>query len=192
MSWRRRRDDDIERWKKMFPWLPSEMFENFFQDDFLSQMMEEIERMMEGAALGDEELAKKKLGPFVWGWHMSVGPDGKPDVKQFGNVRPSRKGRPIPSKDREPLVDVFIEDKVVRVIAELPGVSKNDINVKATESKVIISAKSDERNYSAERELSVKIKPKTASAVYKNGILELTVDRKEPEIGEEGFEIKIE
>ena len=112
--------------------------------------------------------------------------------KEFGNVKPSEKGEPIASKDREPLVDVFIEDKVVRVIAELPGVDKQDINVKTTESKIIIEAVSGDRNYSTERDLSVRIKPKTANAKYKNGILELTVERKEPVKTEAGFEVKIE
>ncbi|MHA1186164.1 MAG: Hsp20/alpha crystallin family protein [Candidatus Heimdallarchaeota archaeon] len=86
----------------------------------------------------------------------------------------------------------FIEDKVVRVIVELPGVSKDDVNVKTTESKIIITAEGNERNYSAERDLSVKIKPKTASAKYRNGILELVVERKEPIASENGFEVKIE
>ena len=111
---------------------------------------------------------------------------------KYSDVKPSVKGAPIASKDREPLVDVFIEDKVVRVIVELPGVSKDDVNVKTTESKIIITAEGNDRNYSAERDLSVKIKPKTASAKYRNGILELVVERKEPIASENGFEVKIE
>ena len=54
------------------------------------------------------------------------------------------------------------------------------------------NAQSADRNYSCERDLSVTIKPKTASAKYRNGILELTVERKEPAKKEEGFEVKIE
>ncbi|MHA1585954.1 MAG: archaeal heat shock protein Hsp20, partial [Candidatus Heimdallarchaeota archaeon] len=71
-------------------------------------------------------------------------------------------------------------------------VDKRDINVKTTESKIIIEAVSGDRNYSTERDLSVRIKPKTANAKYKNGILELTVERKEPVKAESGFEVKIE
>ncbi|MBK5113320.1 MAG: Hsp20/alpha crystallin family protein [Candidatus Heimdallarchaeota archaeon] len=194
MSWRRKKDDDFKRWKEMFPWLPFDLFEEsgMFNEDFMEQMMREIERMMQHIDTSDPEAIRKKLGPMVWGWNMQVGPDGKPVFKEFGNVKPSVKGAPVASKDREPLVDVFIEDKVVRVIAELPGVDKHDINVKTTESKIIIEAVSGDRNYSTERDLSVRIKPKTANAKYKNGILELTVDRKEPVEAESGFEVKIE
>ncbi|MEA2069936.1 MAG: archaeal heat shock protein Hsp20 [Asgard group archaeon] len=197
MSWKRRKDDDDDRyrkWKEMFPWLPSDFFESsgFFEDDFLQNMMEEIERMMKSLNTSDMDTFRKNMGPMVWGWNMTIGPDGKPSFKEFGNVKPSVRGKPLASKDREPLVDVFIDDKKVRIIAELPGVSKDDINVKATESKIKVYAKSGERAYSTERDLSVKVKPKTASAVYKNGILEITLDRKEPAKAEEGFEVKIE
>jgi HSP20 family protein len=194
MSWRRKKDDDFKRWKEMFPWLPFDLFEEsgMFNEDFMEQIMKEVERMMQQLDSSNPDEMRKKLGPMLWGFNMQVGPDGKPVFKEFGNVKPSVKGAPVASKDREPLVDVFIEDKVVRVIAELPGVDKNDINVKTTESKIIIEAVSGDRNYSSERDLSVRIKPKTANAKYKNGILELTVDRKEPVEAESGFEVKIE
>jgi HSP20 family protein len=194
MSWRRRKDDEWKKWKEMFPWLPFDLFEQsgFFDDDFMDNMMKEIDRMVRSIDSTDPETARKRLGPMVWGWNVSIGPDGKPTFKEFGNVRPSRGGAPVASKDREPLVDVFIEDKIVRIIGELPGVSKNDIKVTATEDSVTIRAETEERNYHAKRDLSVKIKPKTASAIYKNGILELTVDREEPAESDEGFEVKIE
>ncbi|MCF2142386.1 MAG: archaeal heat shock protein Hsp20 [Candidatus Heimdallarchaeota archaeon] len=196
MSWRRKKDDEIRRWREMFPWLPADFFENssFFSDDFMDQLMREINRMMESMNLdfNDPNLFRKKFGPMVWGWNITVGPDGKPVIKEFGNLKPSVQGKPVPSKDREPLVDVFIEDKLVRVIAELPGVEKKDIKVKTTENKIAIEAKSADRTYSCERELSVEVKPKTASAKYRNGILELTIERKEPAKEEEGFEVKIE
>jgi len=196
MSWRKRKDDEYKKWKEMFPWLPIDLFEEsgFFNDEFMEQMMREVERMMKQFQLdpNDPEAIKKKLGPMVWGWNMSIGPDGKPQFKEFGNVKPSVKGSPVASKDREPLIDVFIEDKQVRVIAEMPGVDKKDINVKTTENKIVISAISGDRNYSCERDLSVKINPKTANAKYRNGILELTVERKEPAKSEKGFEVKIE
>ncbi len=194
MSWRRKKDDEYEKWKEMFPWLPFDLFENsgFFNDEFIAQLMEEVNKMMEHYDASDPEAFRKKMGPLTWGWNMSIGPDGKPVFKEFGNVKPSTKGSPIASKDREPLVDIFIEDKVVRAIVELPGVAKDEINVKTTDSKIIITTVGTERNYSCERELSVKINPKTAFAKYRNGILELTVDRKEPAKVEPGFEVKIE
>jgi HSP20 family protein len=52
----------------------------------------------------------REVGPLVYGYSMIVGPDGKPKVKEFGNVKPSRRfgfgtgmSRPEISGEMEPL-----------------------------------------------------------------------------------------
>lgn len=30
---------------------------------------------------------KEEMGPFVYGYSMTIGPDGKPKVREFGNIR---------------------------------------------------------------------------------------------------------
>ena len=52
---------------------------------------------------------------------MSIGPDGKPNVQEFGNVKPSRRPGAFgiqqpalePKETREPLVDVINEQAQV-------------------------------------------------------------------------------
>lgn len=53
---------------------------------------------------------------------MTVGPDGKPRVKEFGNIKPSRRfgfeagmSRPEISGGMEPLADITTTDKEVRL-----------------------------------------------------------------------------
>src|SRR5439155_17314677 len=82
----------------------------------------------------------REYGPFVYGYSMTIGPDGKPKVREFGNVKSpfssSRKGgglftsRPLISSEREPLADVTTTDKEVRVAVEIQGVNKQNIAVK--------------------------------------------------------------
>jgi HSP20 family protein len=53
----------------------------------------------------------REVGSMVYGYSMTVGPDGKPRIREFGNVKPSRVGfggfsRPEISGETEPLVDV--------------------------------------------------------------------------------------
>src|SRR5208337_3332453 len=40
--------------------------------------------------LGDGSTVRE-FGPFVYGYSMTMGPDGKPVVQEFGNVKPSKK-----------------------------------------------------------------------------------------------------
>jgi HSP20 family protein len=55
---------------------------------------------------------KKEIGPIVYGYSVTIGPDGKPVVREFGNVRRSE-GRPWKAVQatREPLVDVVSSGK---------------------------------------------------------------------------------
>lgn len=74
----------------------------------------------------------REYGPFVYGYSMTIGPDGKPKVREFGNVKSpfSTRGfstRPLISSEREPLADVTTTDKDVKVVVEIPGVSKENI-----------------------------------------------------------------
>ena len=66
-------------------------------------------------------------GPVCYGYTMTIGPEGKPVVKEYGNVRPELRKSDI----REPLVDTLVDDKekIVKLIAEMPGVEKNDVKI---------------------------------------------------------------
>ncbi|MCY0883058.1 MAG: Hsp20/alpha crystallin family protein [Acidianus infernus] len=87
---------------------------------------------------------------------------------------------------RKPLVDVVEKENEIKVIAELPGVNKEDIKVRVNGNKLIISAKSEDRQYYTEVELPAEVDEKSAKAVYRNGVLEVTLQKKE------GKEIKVE
>ncbi|MEM2935616.1 MAG: archaeal heat shock protein Hsp20, partial [Candidatus Bathyarchaeia archaeon] len=103
---------------------------------------------------------------------------GKPVIREFGNVRrPTGIGTPELTEEREPLVDVVTGDKVVQVIAEVPGVEKEDINLYTTEDRLTISVDTEKRKYHKEVELPVPVEPKSAKASYKNGVLEVTLER---------------
>lgn len=175
-----------EWWRRRRP------FERIFED--INKMMEDM--FKEFTELYPKELIKerklpdgsivKTFGPYVYGYSFSIGPDGKPVLREFGNLRPTRMGIPKPTEEREPLVDVIPGDKIIQVIAEVPGVEKEDINLNATEDKLIISVDTPKRKYYKEVDLPEKVDPKTAVASYKNGVLEVVlnkVEKKRP-IGE--------
>ena len=137
----------------------------------------------------------REFGPFVYGYSMTIGPDGKPIIREFGNVKPSLKaglrGRPkLEVKDeREPLIDIMVNSDV-RVIAELPGVEKKDINLEATENTLTISVDTERYKYYKKIDLPAEIDPESAKASYKNGVLEVTLAKLKKK--ERGKGIKID
>ena len=122
---------------------------------------------------------KKEIGPIVYGYSVTIGPDGKPVVREFGNVH---KGEGTPWNEiqdkREPLVDVVSSDKEVRVIAEMPGVSKEDIDLTINERSLVINVDREDRRYYKKLEFPGAVDPKGAKSSYNNGILEVTVPLK--------------
>jgi HSP20 family protein len=109
----------------------------------------------------------------------------------------------LPNIVREPLIDVVDKGKEFVLTAELPGVKKEDIDINVEDNNVSISA---EQKYSIKEEdkekghfyqersyqrffrripLSEEIDAKKVIAQYKEGILEITLPKKEPEKAKE-------
>ncbi len=118
----------------------------------------------------------REIGPFVYGYSMKIGPDGKPVVNEFGNVQPSRRG-PMIKEEREPLVDVVNTNGEVKVVAELPGVDKKEIKLHAYDDTLTISVETPDRKYYKEVKLPTEIDPKDSKSSYKNGVLEVTLQK---------------
>ena len=119
-------------------------------------------------------------GPFYYGYTMSVGPNGKPVVKEYGNVKP---GLLSSADTREPIVDAIIDEKEkqVKLVAEMPGVEKKDVKVVVENKAVHIDAEHGEKKYHAKVPITQKVDENSAKASYKNGILELRFNLVEQE-----------
>jgi HSP20 family protein len=128
----------------------------------------------------------REVGPLVYGYSMTVGPDGKPKVKEFGNIKPARRygfgtgfGKPEIRGEMEPLADVTTTDKEIKVVIEMPGLSQDKIKVDAYEDKVEVKSDDPQRKYHRIVELPPEVDIETARCAYNNGILEITFNKKE-------------
>ncbi len=153
-----RRDDD---WNGLF---------HSFDDEF-DVMRERMDRLMEAALHGTGS------DPLVYGFSMRTGSDGKPVVQEFGNV--PRGGAPPDASCREPLTDVTEEDDRVRVIVELPGVDKQDIDLRSVDRELTISVDTDRKRFCKKLELPCDVMPDSACAEYRNGVLTVTMGKAE-------------
>ena len=126
-------------------------------------------------------------GPIIYGYTMTVGPDGKPVIQEYGNVKPdslptadscgcdNHSQTPVVEK-REPLIDTLVDDKeqTLKIVAEMPGVEKTDVGVVVDEDIVHIDADRGEKKYHVNVPIHHKVESDSPKATYKNGILELT------------------
>ena len=185
-------NDDIDRFRRRKD--PFNFFgfnERFFKDflderifDDIQRMKEEFNKMMKNAQPGKT---------YVHGYSMRVGPDGKPHFEEFGNHHlTSGEGKSSISEDREPLTDVIEGIEDVSVTVELPGVEKEDIDLRVVKDELEITVNTPQRKYHKLVILPVEVKPKTTRATYKNGILDVSIQREQRKNEEDGFKVNIE
>lgn len=183
MARRRYRDDDWER----------DFFSDFFEDfDIdIKKMNERMARMFEEMKRSPDS---RTYGPYVYGFSYRIGKDGKPSFQEFGNVPEMMQKRPeigMEKGTREPLVDLNEDQDKIYVTFELPGIDKNDIELKVTETGIVLSAKDGQRNYYKNIDFEEKIEPESASAKFVNGILDVALTKlKHTE--KEGKNVKID
>ncbi|MEM2929247.1 MAG: archaeal heat shock protein Hsp20 [Thermoproteota archaeon] len=166
-----------------------------FEEDFFD-LFKGLEEKFPKDLVKEEKLpdgsVRREYGPFIYGYSVRIGPDGKPIVREFGNVkRKVSPVKPVEVKEAaEPLIDVITEEDKIKVIAEVPGVDKQDIRLNVVGKTLSIRAESEKRKYSKDVELPEEVDPKTAKASYKNGILEVALNRIRKE--KKGEEIPVE
>ena len=146
----------------------------FFDDEFdnLFKKMSSSFMNLDDLFEGFKESGVQGSGPFYYGYTMTVGPDGKPVVKEYGNVKP---GLLPTSETREPFVDTLVDEKekVLKLVAEMPGVEKKDVKVVVNDKTISIDAEHSEKKYHATVPIPHKVDKDSAKASYKNGVLEL-------------------
>jgi HSP20 family protein len=144
-----------------------------------------MERMLSDISQGGmfdrdalEEMMRNPQGtmPFMWGFQMRVGPDGKPIIQQFGNAHPGQEDVD-PSPQLEPLVDVIEENDEIVVVAELPGVEKDEIKVRVKGMTLTIDVDNPNRPYHKQIQLPTKVKKEESKSAIRNGVLEIRLKK---------------
>lgn len=173
---------------RMIDEMEKEMAEAFRDmESFVPRDMVRVRRLPDGSI-------RREYGPFVYGYSVKIGPDGKPIIREFGNLKPGMGGEgqpPLNLQDRrEPLVDLIEEDEKIKVLAELPGVDRKDISLYVTDKSLTIDVDTPEKRYHKELELPVLIDESSARSTYRNGVLETILNKRTSKGG--GTQVRIE
>ncbi len=112
------------------------------------------------------------------------------------------------SKIRSPLLDVKDEGNKIKITAELPGIKKQNLDIDVSSNQLILKGKIDstkkekdkkkgyyfnERKYSSyfrSVPLPAEVIPNKSKALFKDGILELTLPKKHVK-KPKGFKVKV-
>jgi len=140
-------------------------------DAYFDNFEKEIEDAVKNSIFSSERTGK----PFIAGFSFNLGPEGKPSLQTFGT-------NPITGDGfRSPINEQVVDEKsgVLRLLLEMPGVEKEDIQVDATEDRAVITAETSNKKYRAELGLRAPVRPDSGKAEYKNGMLEISFSLKD-------------
>lgn len=159
-------DDFIKNWRKIIEEMEKKMKEiDMFNDEFKEEVLPDGSRV-------------RVWGPYIYGYSITIGPDGKIIRREFGNVKRKKEVYDdIEERGEEPLIEVINRGEEIKVIAEIPGVDEKDINVNVKNGKLIIKAYSKYKDYYKEVDLPSNIGIKSVEKKYRNGVLEVTIKK---------------
>ncbi len=165
----------------------------FFGSKYVKRFQNELDELFESIKSGKMKgkwKARQINEPNVKGYIIQGYFGQDESLEPLEPLKPSKR-RPLPERPfeipvteleetREPLTDMFEDENTIRIYAELPGEEKEDINLKVREGKVEIKA----RNFAKEITLPRRqVDAETMTSRYKNGVLEIVMQKKKEPCG---------
>jgi len=147
-------------------------------EDDLAEMIRMFEEMNRGSFNSAD-----RSEPYVYGFSVRFGPEGKPSIEEFDNIPKMIYGERHAPGEREPLTDVINREKELSVIVELPGVEKKEIGLKTGETSLEINVDTPRRKYHKMIALPARVKADSTRATCNNGILEVRIEKAEADRG---------
>ena len=169
------------RRRKKSPWF-NDIYEELKKLEYLID--ETLQKASENSA--DKSPVRRN---HVKGFSIKLGRDGKPSIYNISSRQPQQIEEET-CDDPEPLVDLIADGESLLVLAALPGVMKEDIDLRVTENYLTISVDTDDFDWYNEYKLPTKVNPKSACASYKNGVLEVRMKNLEKNIRSDKISLK--
>jgi len=175
-------------------------------DRMFEEMLEQVTEMMEEMSNMDvEEMSEMNPEEFEdfdgdmngfaftnfgegsgFGFPFGSGdPSDFPGMGMGAGAEPNT--NPTPHANRDPTtqgsthVDVLDEGTVVRVVADVPGVEKEEITVSVSGEELRIHAVRGEREYDERVGLPSGVDKESGDATYNNGVLEVSFEKHDRE-----------
>jgi len=145
----------------------------------LGELAETGRTLSQSGEIGGPDSKGKARAVYGLSIKTGLGDRGEQQVhiEPFGNIHRREKGSPVFDEVREPLVDLHEEDDHVLVLAEIPGVSEENVRLDLRSGQLSLSAQRGETHYRKEVALPGDFSPEQMAWQCKNGILKIRFSR---------------
>lgn len=152
------------------------------------QMFEDMRRQMDALMRGVGSFEPLDSGPARVSYRRFDGSEIGPELSEGD-------GRSVPvlepRSDEEQLVDVREKEGKVTVLVELPGLCKEDLDLHVSGKRLAIDVQVPEKEFSTEVELPCSVQSSSTKASYRNGVLEVVMDKAAPR-KRKGTKVRVE
>ncbi|MGA2060239.1 MAG: Hsp20/alpha crystallin family protein [Thermoguttaceae bacterium] len=145
----------------------------------LGELAESGEELTRSGEIKGLDPGGKLRGVYGLSIKTGLGEHGQQELKvePFGNINREPSGEGMKKDIREPLVDVFEEEDHVLVLAEIPGVSKKDVQLELDDDRLTLTAEHGNKGYWKKVNLPGKFSPEKMHWECTNGILKIRLER---------------
>ena len=142
--------------------------------DLVGKLGELAEKGEKLSRTGDIRFKDKDL-KGVYGFSVKVGLGGEgAKVEPFGNIRrDERTGEAVVQEVRELMVDIFEEKEYTLLVAEMPGISAEDVRIEVKDDLLTMRAEKGDTKYYKEVLLPRAYQREKMEVTCNNGILEI-------------------
>lgn len=149
--------------------------------DHINELLDVVSDLQEAGEINRSGEFKSPSGKVsgLYGLRIRSGIEGdsSPVFESFGDVR-NRGGRNTSGDEREPVCDLFEEDNKITVVAEIPGVQADKIEIAVENGRtLILTAAARDRKYRKEIVLAHEVSDRPLQTSYLNGIFSVVLAR---------------
>ncbi len=152
-------------------------------EGFLKGLTDLVEKLGELAETGERlsktgeftRKGKEKDIKGIYGFSVKVGLGDKGvKVEPFGNIRRDEKtGQSTVQEVREPIVDLFEEEDHLLLVAEMPGIGADDVQLDVRDDLLTLYAGKGDKKYRKEILLPGVYRKEKMTVSCNNGIVEI-------------------
>lgn len=140
----------------------------------IRQLEEMFKAVISGMDVMDERMWE--TNPKFYGFSVTIGPDGRPRIRQFGSRHMRRSRGAINEVSRDLPIDVVENNDSIDIVAQVGSVNEGDIDLIVDGRKLVIVHKKG--RFMKQVILPFKVESKPAKLEIRNGVLIATFKRK--------------
>lgn len=149
--------------------------DEWWDEDPIERMFREIMKQFE-KIFSDLRIDVEPGKPYVRGFSITIGPDGKPQIKEIGPPGRPIEAREVPERETEEAEIIDMKDRYM-IVVDLPGAKEDSIRVEIKDNRLIVKTHGLKRTYKV-ISLPKDAADKISNRSFNKGVLTIEIPKR--------------